>query len=341
MKKFFFCLFSLVIGLILFWLAFKNTEWSELREIFQYFSLERFVLVSFLFLIGFLMALIRWQIILSFNGCNKISWSILFRARAIGYALSYITPSVYFGGEPLRSLVLKEESKLDWTSILSSIAIDKAIDLTLNGLIILVGLIYTLTHFVLPEKLFWILISVLIFCLLLIYLFYSRVFASKSFFGFVFRLFNLDKIKEIKEVREYLTGIERIMIKFFQSFSLWPVLFFSFLSRGFYLAGCWLIINSLGASISFWVLIAFLSFLYTSFFFPLPGSLGAQEASQVLVFSLFGLSYYQGLSFALVLRVINLLAVLIGLLILIHFQFKMWGKKIVRSLEKIVNIFIK
>ena len=141
MKKFLFFFSSLVFGLALFIFVLKKVGWSEIWAVLTILSVGQFSLIVFILLFGFLICLWRWRMILRSQGYLTISWSALCRSKTVGFTLSYLTPAIYFGGEPLRVMILKEENGVDWETNIASIIIDKALELTINTGIILIGLI--------------------------------------------------------------------------------------------------------------------------------------------------------------------------------------------------------
>lgn len=340
MKKFIFFFFSTVFGVSLFIFVLKRVGWSEIWAALNILSWWQFFLVTSVLVVGFLLCIWRWKIILKSQGYSKIPLTVLLRSKIVGFTLSYLTPSIYFGGEPLRALMLKEENGLDWEANITSIIIDKVLELTINGLIILTGLIYILTYFTLPSWLSWLLIGILFFCLGLAYFFYSRTIKKRGFFTSIINFFNLHQIEKIKGIQSNLQTIEKYLANFFshQPRYLMTGLSLSLVGRGLSIVGAWLIIHFLGVEIGLITLLVFMALLYAVFFIPIPGSLGSQEASQALVFALFGLGAHTGIAWILILRAIHLIGVAIGLLVLTHFQIKIWGRKIVGWLERLGKI---
>jgi len=340
MKKFIFFFFSTVFGVSLFIFVLKRVGWSEIWAALNILSGWQFFLIIFILSLGFLLCVWRWKIILHSQGYFKIPLTVLLRSKIVGFTLSYLTPAIYFGGEPLRALMLKEENGLDWEANITSIIIDKVLELTINGLIILTGLIYILTYFTLPSWLSWLLIGILFFCLGLAYFFYSRTIKKRGFFTSIINFFNLYQIEKIKGIQSNLQTIEKYLANFFshQPRYLMTGLGLSLVGRGLSIVGAWLIIHFLGVEIGLITLLVFMALLYAVFFIPIPGSLGSQEASQALVFTLFGLGAHTGIAWILILRVIHLIGVAIGLLVLTHFQIKIWGRKIVGWLERLGKI---
>jgi uncharacterized protein (TIRG00374 family) len=244
MKRFLFVFLSLVFGITLFIFVLKQVGWQETWQVLALLSWWQFLLVALVTLIGFLLAAIRWQLILKSQSGHKIPFKKILRARAVGFSLSYLTPAVYFGGEPLRAVVLKEEDGISWDKNIFSIIVDKALELTINALVILIGVIYLFTYFALPNWLNFILISVLGFSLIGFYFFYSRAFRQKGFLTTLIDFFWLNKIKKIKGMAGNIQKIEGFISVFFsrQPKYLISAVVLSLASRFFSILSAWLIV---------------------------------------------------------------------------------------------------
>ncbi len=337
MKKFLFVSLSLIFGVGLFIFVLKKVGWQETWQTLTILSWPRFFLILAFSWIGFLFSVVRWRIILRSQERRKISFRKILKARAIGFSLSYLTPTVYFGGEPLRMFVLEEETGVAWEKNVFSIVIDKAFELTNNALIVLIGIIYLLISFSLPNWLNYLLIALFGFCLGMSYFFYSRAFRQKGFFTTIIDFFWLSKIKKIRGFTSDIQKIEQCISNFFshQPKYLIGAIFFSLISRFFSILAIWLIIISLGAEINLIQVLGVIALSAAIYFVPIPGSFGAQEASQAAIFGLFGLGGSMGIAFSLILRMVHLTGTSIGLLMLIHFQITKWGRMMMNSLDRL------
>jgi len=328
MRKIILSLFSL-IGVGLFILLIKRIGWNEIKSAICSLSLEEFFVACLLMFFAFILSIYKWKIILNAFRI-KVPFKTLFVSRTVGFALSYLTPGIYFGGEPLRAMILKEETNLDWDYNIASIIIDKTLEATINGIVILIGIIYILTHFTLPLWLSRTLIFILFFCIGLSYLFYYKTIRKSGFFTSIIRFFNLNKIKELKGIHKNLKNIEGYLEDFFchKKEHLISASIIGICAQIINLISFYLIIYFLGIKINIITLISFICLLYVVFFIPIPACLGAQEGSQAIAFSLFNLSTHLGIAFTLILRAIYLIGVIVGLLFLLYFQIKIWGRKV-------------
>ena len=336
MKRFIFVFGFLAFGITLFIFILSKVGWQEIWQNLIILSLPRFLFILGIALAGFLFHVFRWQIILKSQSVKKISFKKLVQARAIGFALCYLTPSAYFGGEPLWAIFLAEETNLDWNKNIFSIIIDKALELTTNALFILFGIIYLLIFFDLPSWLDYFLIFFIFFCIGISYFFYSRAFRKKGFFSTIIDMFWLKNFKHVKGMVGDIKEIEGHISNFFKKQPRYFIesIIFSIFGRFFIILSIWLIISSLGIQLNLFQVLGVIALSAAIYFVPIPGSLGAHETAQFAIFSVLGLAGSVGIAFSLILRMVHLIGTGIGLLMLLHFQIKRWGRTIIKSLDK-------
>lgn len=133
-----------VFALILLWLAFRD---ANLAEIWGYAQLINPVPVALLFVSGLLSHFLRayrWTFLLKPLSDKKVSLFNSFYAVIIGYAVNVAIPR---GGEVARLLSICKTDNLPWAGVLSTMLIDRMLDLAL--LVFLLGSCLL----VLPENL--------------------------------------------------------------------------------------------------------------------------------------------------------------------------------------------
>jgi uncharacterized protein (TIRG00374 family) len=82
--------------------------------------------------------IVCWWIILASYGI-RIPLSRIAGARTSGYAVSYLTPTLYFGGEPFRALLVKDFTSAPTTRIFATIIVERFLGGLSMILFILVG----------------------------------------------------------------------------------------------------------------------------------------------------------------------------------------------------------
>lgn len=341
-KRFVFVFLSLIFGIAVFIFALQKVGWQEVWRSFNILSWWQFLLVLLIALISFLFSSLAWRIILRTHRKKDFSLIKVLRAKLVGFSLDYLTPSAYVGGEPVRAILIKEEENIDFKEGIASVIVNKILELTIDLVFIIVGIVYLFIYFSLPQWLNLILISLLILILASSFFFYSRTFKKKGFLSALINLFGFDKSKKMQGVASNIQEVEDLISDFFVHHpkDLIKTSIYSFVSRSLFILCFWLIIFFLNARVNLFQLLGFFALTAVVYFIPIPGALGIHEASQAIIFGLFKLGSRTGIAFSLIWRAVSLIIVTIGLVVLIHFQVKLWRKKINGTLGKIGRWFL-
>jgi len=320
---------SIIAGIIALWLILKAIPILKIIDLFNHANTTHivlYILVSNLIMIALAW---RWQIILK---SQKINVSIfkLFLYRLVGYGISYLTPSAKLGGEPVRAALLSRDG-IDFSRGLSTVVIDKTIEIATSALFFFLGVLIMLFVYALPGNTgIMLLLSAIIFLTVMGWI-YHRMISGKGFIVSACKSLKLHKIKSLKIDEEKLENFEKMVIKFFQedkkdfymtilaSFIGWILMFFEFKFAG-------LII---GINLSFEQIFLVVSFLGVALMFPIPMGLGSMELSQVTVFSIIGLDKAGGVAISFLVRTRDLIWSVIGLLLLSYY-----GLNIKKTIKK-------
>jgi uncharacterized protein (TIRG00374 family) len=136
---------SIIAGIAALWIILKVIP---IQEVFMSFtnSSPR-IIIGFLFAsIGIMVSLAwRWKVVLR---SQKIDIPLLklFNYRLIGYGISYLTPAAKLGGEPVRAALLGRHG-VNFSKALSSVVIDKTIELSASGFFFFIGVLTILFCF--------------------------------------------------------------------------------------------------------------------------------------------------------------------------------------------------
>lgn len=335
MKKFIIITLSFIAGLALFVYTLQKFGWQKIVSNLTILSWQQFLIVLVLMLAGFIIAVFRLRTVLRSQAQEEISFLTILKAKTVEYALSYLTPVANFGGEIMGVIYLNEESSIRSSINIFSVVVDKAIDMTIGAMLMLIGLVYILFNFKLPMGVNLAILSVLIFWLGLGYFFYSRALKNKGFFTSLINLFWLHQIEHINKFTGSIQEVEKLISDFFihKPRYLIQAIILSLISKCFQISALWLIIYFLKVHISVFQVLGFMSLLSVAFFSPIPAGLGIGETLEALGFNLFGFGGHNGIAFILILRAYQLTGVLIGLMILFFFQIKTWKKKALEKLK--------
>mgnify|MGYP006286862643 CR=1 FL=1 len=314
MKKKVFLAVSFLVGLVILagvlWKVGLTNILQILSDI-RFDALFYYVIASIIIFLGYTY---RWDRILKAHG-HKESFVNLFFYKTAGYGVSYITPSAKLGGEPLRAYLLcRNNAKFD--DAFSATVLDKAMELTANGLFTVLGVFYVLASFAVPSSGKTILYIVAAVWAIGILIFYLRTLRGKGFFTSAFRLLRLNKIKFVAKYEKPLLDGEQKIHTFFNknkkefiisliiSLMLWlgMLIEFKFLFMAF------------GYPDITFVQIFLVTFVVgVAYVFPIPAALGVLEVGQESLFRILLHSTGTGLMISLITRVRDSLWTIVGL----------------------------
>ncbi|MBH0201822.1 MAG: flippase-like domain-containing protein [Nitrospira sp.] len=262
-----------------------------------------------------------WKLVLG-PSAQVISFWRLFTIRTAGEVVNMTTPTAYMGGEPLKAYLLKYYN-VPMAEAAASVVIAKTTLTIAEVFYILVGIVIgflilgagssagqTITAAVVS-------VAVLV-CSIAGFVFIQQrgLFASMLWLVKKLRL----RIPVLETQEEYLRSIDQTILNFYRhhrkAFSVSTgVCFFGWLAESLEV---FVIITVLGDSASLWSVISIgaLAALIKGGTFFIPGSLGAQDAGNLLLFQAFGYSDVTGITFALLRRFRELVWIGVGLLCL-------------------------
>jgi uncharacterized protein (TIRG00374 family) len=339
-KNFFFkkqiVLISVLIGVVALWYIFTKIPIVHVFESLKKNVSWQLLLIYILIQIAiFTVLTYRWKIVLASQGITKVSLFKLNNYKLVGYAVSYITPLAKVGGEPVRAGLLSTREKVPFKKSLSSIVIDKTLELTTSAMFFVVGGIYILMRFAVASQLKFVIIVVSVFFVLLFGLFNYRMLRGKSFFHKTFEVLGIWKIKKMKKFSKKLFDFEQLVIKFYHedrkyffytiliSLISWILMFFEYMIVG----------KMVGAAFTPVQIFLVFSFVGVAYLVPIPMALGTLEAGQISVFGLINISAAAGVALSLIIRMKDIFISIIGLILLTIFGLKI--KDVVKNAKGI------
>jgi len=319
---------SILIGIIIFSFVLQKIGIKETIAVFKKINLFYFTLFFILSSSIFLFYAWKWQMILSAYK-KKVGILPLTNQSIAGFAISYATPVSRAGGEPVRAIMLKRESKIPYKIGISSVIIDKfteSVGAIIMGIIGLAFLIYS------PEIIFStkIIFTVLmIFFIFIAFVFYSRSRKNKAIFSPLFSLPLIKDYKSSKKLKKNSEKIEKTMSYFFNNHKkqwlngiiIYLITGIIFVFEVKYLA------LSIGISPSFYEIILIITLFGLVSIIPIPGALGFQEASQAYLFSFFFNNPAAGLAYSLLMRLRDVFFTALGFAITSNFLGKQFLKE--------------
>ncbi len=291
----------------------------DVRQLRRYFELITPQVVTGI--LAFQLAILvvqtfQWALILRQAGIYRGFWWT-FCARVSGFALTYLTPSMYFGGEPVRASLYKDPFT-SYQKVYATIALDKYIELGAKIPCIVIGfslLVYfahtgTLLVFVSGTIL---LAFIGLFLFLIVKLFSSRTFILTFFKRLLRPLARVNPRvaeKVLASIEEFaddvhaiirsrkifylamLAGMTVAAIEVLQTFYILFVLGHPSLPNSFVIFSTVVVQGLIGL---------------------LPGNIGGMEGTHLFIFNLLRIGSNASLVYTIILRIGQLAMVLLGL----------------------------
>jgi len=300
----------------LLYLALRNAPfidiWNTLSQLHLWQIGLLFILNS-----GVIFAITaRWWIIVRADN-PSIPFLPLVRYRLSTFGISYFTPGPQVGGEPLQVYNLQRNYGVSFARATSAVIVDKLIEFLGNSILILaglsaaiqVGMISTNGTFALGGLIP--LAAILTIPLVHLTLLYHGRYPLSSILRPAAPLFgNPAWIRLIIVSERMAASFTRRRLP-----AVLGAFFFSLLALAGTLLEYSLMTSFLGAHLSFTQNLAGLTSVLLAFVLPLPGGLGALEASQVYALTSMGYAPAIGISLSLLIRARDLMNAGLGLLL--------------------------
>ena len=301
--------FLLLAGLLYF--ALRNAPLTDILQTLQ--QLQLWQVLSLLLINSIIYALItlRWWIIVRAES-KSLPYLPLVAVRLAVFGVSYFTLGPQVGGEPLQVLYLQRKYGITYTRATASVLMDKLLEFLANFFLLAVGLTSVLQAGILSTNGSSSLVSLsglVILCVwppIYIILMMRGIYPVSSI---------LKKITNHKSAR-FIFASERMAGNFCRrhASSLISAIAVSIMAAIGMVSEFFLITNFLGIELSFSQTIAAWTAGWLAFLVPLPGGLGALEASQVFALGAFGISAASAISVTFLIRGRDLLIGGLGLL---------------------------
>jgi uncharacterized protein (TIRG00374 family) len=255
----------------------------------------------------------RWWVLLNGLG-HSLPLMPLFIYRLAAFGLSYFTPGPHVGGEMLQVLMVERVHRVPRSDSLAAVALDKAIEFSVNLTFLLLGIIAALQWRIVPRESGQqaLGLAAALLTLPLLYLgatirgYYPATRAARRLTRrwprFSSAADTLGR-SEAQVGRYFHTAPRAFMVAVAVTLVGWAAL----------IAEYWLMVHFLGVDLTLPQLVAALTAARISILLFLPAGLGALEASQAVAFGMLGLDPATGISVSLLIRTRDTLLGTLGL----------------------------
>ena len=318
--------YSILTALLYF--ALRNAPLAEIWASVAQLNLAQVVLLLVLNACVILAMTARWWVIVRADN-PSVPFLPLIRYRLAVFGLSYFTPGPQVGGEPLQVLYLQRYHGVPFARATSAVIMDKLLEFLANFILIAIGLTAAVRVGLLEPGGVPSFGTLIPMALILLWPVIHLVLLYRGRYPISALLRAASALIGYPGWARLMTVAERMAASFTRRKpgSLLLALGFSILAWAGMAAEYFLMASFLSADLSFEQTLAALTAALLAFLMPLPGGLGALEASQVYALQVMGYAPAMGISIALIMRGRDILNGLIGLLL----ANKRARKKMVRS----------
>jgi len=305
----------IIVLLFLLYFALRHAPLIQIWDTLHQLQLLQIIVILAIDLMIYLLVTARWWLIVQAENKN-ISYLPMIGVRVSVFGISYFTIGPQVGGEPLQVIYLQRKYGLTYMRAASTVVMDKLLELLANFILLVFGLTGIVQAGISsrsgsPPLVSLIVLSALVaWPLIHVILLYKRIYPLSRL------LQMLPFIQNTKAVR-FIRASEHLAGQFCQrqTRALLAALFVSLLAAIGMVSEYFLMTSFLQIHLSFWQTVAAWTAGWLSFLAPLPGGLGALEASQVFALGFFGISAASAIGVTLVMRARDLLIGGLGMLL--------------------------
>lgn len=305
----------LLLGLLLYW-ALRNAPLSEIWLTIRRLQLWQAAALALLNLLIYLLISLRWWIVVRAEA-RSVPFLPLMAARVAVFGVSYFTLGPQVGGEPLQVLALQRQYGLTYARATASVLIDKLLEFLVNFLLLAFGLTAILRTGYQFQSSAQLAGGLFLLLLLIAWPPVHLVFLARRIYPLSLLARALPFARTNSRALRFLRACEWMAGTFCRRHprALLASLAVSLLAGVGMLFEYALMLSFLGLNLPFWSNVAGWTAGWLSFLVPLPGGLGALEASQVFALGAFGAPAALAISLTLLMRARDLLIGGMGLLL--------------------------
>jgi uncharacterized protein (TIRG00374 family) len=306
----------LVILVVLLYLALRNAPLSEILDSLQQLHLSQIFIILILNALVILCITARWWIIVRAEN-PSMPFLPMVGYRLSVFGLSYFTPGPQVGGEPLQVLYLQRNHGLSFARSTSAVVMDKLLEFLVNFVLIGLGTWAIVRVGLLSGGGAGPILSLIGLAVLLMWPVIHIVLLYRGFAPISRLMLRQPFIQRENPAIRMTVVAERMASAFCRKHLglMFAATGASFLSVAGIAIEYYLMVSFLGMEISAIQIFAALTVLQVAFLMPLPGGLGALEASQVFALGAFGQPASAAISLTLLMRARDLMNGGIGLLL--------------------------
>lgn len=300
----------------LLYIALRNAPLEEIWSTLRQLQPAQIAILFGLNIFIYALISMRWWIIVRAEN-KHVDYFPLLLVRVAVFGVSYFTFGPHVGGEPLQVFYLQRKYKFTYMHATASVIMDKLLEMLANFFLLSLGLTAIAQAGILSTNgsNSWLSLSVLV--VLCLWPPVHIVLLYKQRYPLTILLRSIPFIKKDSKPVRFIAASERLAGTFCRRHlsSLVSAIVVSICAGAGMVTEFALILNFLRIELPFWQTVAAWTAGWLSLLAPLPGGLGALEASQVFALGMFGISAASAIGVTLIMRGRDVLIGGIGLLL--------------------------
>ena len=319
-----------LIGVGIFASIVASAQWHEILAVLNQITFWEVIGFLALAQISYGLFNLRWQIILKTHG-HQVPYRKLWLYRALGYGVSYITPT-QVGGEPVRIYLLNENHGISLRESTASVLMDKLIELTSFVAFIASGVLVVSFTNLLPQSSLVPIAALVGSVLLLSAYVYKKLLDGTGFLTSCFKALNLHRFERLRPLEGKIFRTEKLIMDFLahddhKKTTLPLLAVISLAAWATSIIEYYVIASFLGVELTLYQSFLIGTVPLMAYLIPVPAGLGMLEGAQTGMFALFGLGPSVALAVVLMVRVKELLFSGIGFGYAVTHGLSILGKK--------------
>ena len=308
-------LLSLFTLVALLYFALRNAPLTEIVRTLQHLQLWQIGILFAINSLIYALITLRWWIIVRADA-KAVPYFPLLAVRIAVFGISYFTFGPQVGGEPLQVLYLQRKYGLNYTRATASVFMDKLLEFLANFFLLAVGLTSIFQAGIISRNGSNSFVSLSGFVILFLWPPLHIILMMRGIYPMSVVLRHISKNKFAR----FISASERMAGTFCRRHlsSLLSAIAVSLIAVICMVSEYFLITTFLHIDLTFSQTIAAWTAGWLAFLVPVPGGLGALEASQVFALGTFGISAASAISVTFLIRGRDLLIGGLGLLFAGH-----------------------
>lgn len=315
-------LISTLIGLLIFIAIATGVGFRNILQVFINSNFIWFIPYLIVSALIILTLVLRWNVVLLSYGYN-VSFFNLILYHLAGFATGYLSPVPISGGEPTKAFFLNKEG-IDFKHALSSIIIDKSVEMTTTVVFSVMGAVFLILHITLAGYTIFSILIGIVGAVSILVLFYYFIVKDIHVFSIIFKKLKFINKDFVKRNLPQVKDTEKRIGRFFKhhTFAFKVTLLLSVISWLFMLIEYKLLMMTIGYNAGLTVLFLVIAVVAIAYVLPIPAALGVLEGGQASVSKLAKIPVQDSFALSILIRVRELIITFIGLLYMFNYGIK-------------------